>query len=40
LVIKGEVPANEIDDIPLEIKNYNPDSIPKESSKGEQLGLF
>ena len=40
LVIKGEFTANEIDDIPLEIKNYDPDSIPKESSKGEQLGLF
>jgi topoisomerase-4 subunit A len=40
LVIKGEFTANEIDDISLEIKNYHTDSIPKESSKGEQLGLF
>jgi len=40
LVIKGEGPTDEIEDIPLEIKNYNPDAIPKESSKGEQLGLF
>lgn len=40
LVIKGEVPPEEIEDIPLEIKNYTPDSIPKESTKGEQLGLF
>jgi len=40
LVIKGEVLTDEIEDIPLEIKNYNPDAIPKESSKGEQLGLF
>lgn len=40
LIIKGEVLANEIDEIPLEIKNYSTDSIPKEVNKGEQLGLF
>lgn len=40
LIIKGEVLTNEIDDIPLEIKNYSTDSIPKEANKGEQLGLF
>lgn len=40
LIIKGEVLANEIDEIPLEIKNYSTDSIPKEANKGEQLGLF
>ena len=40
LIIKGEVLTNEIDDIPLEIKNYSTDSIPKDANKGEQLGLF
>jgi topoisomerase-4 subunit A len=40
LTIKGEVLTNEIDDIPLEIKNYSTDAIPKETNKGEQLGLF
>jgi topoisomerase-4 subunit A len=29
-----------IDDIPLEIKNYSEDNIPKDINKGEQLGLF
>ena len=40
LTIKGEVVNTEIDEIPLEIKNYSAESIPKESNKGEQLGLF
>lgn len=40
LTIRGEVQTNETEDIPLEIKNYSADSIPKESNKGEQLGLF
>ncbi len=40
LTIKGQVLTNEIDDIPLEIKNYSTDAIPKEPNKGEQLGLF
>jgi topoisomerase-4 subunit A len=40
LTIKGQVLTNEIDDIPLEIKNYSTDAIPKETNKGEQLGLF
>ena len=40
LTIKGEVANTEIDEIPLEIKNYSAESIPKESNKGEQLGLF
>ena len=40
LTLKGQVLTNEIDDIPLEIKNYSTDAIPKEPNKGEQLGLF
>ena len=40
LTIKGEIVIKETEDIPLEIKNYSEDSIPKEASKGEQLGLF
>lgn len=40
LTIKGEVLTDEIEDIPLEIKNYSTDAIPKEANKGEQLGLF
>jgi topoisomerase-4 subunit A len=36
----GEIAEEEVDEIPLEIKNYAPEAIPKESSKGEQLGLF
>jgi hypothetical protein len=28
------------EDIPLEIKNYPTEQIPKDSTKGEQLGLF
>ncbi len=34
-------PANsEIDDIPFEIKNTDPEHLPKDSNNGEQLGLF
>ncbi len=40
LEIKSGIIEQEIDEIPLEIKNYAPDAIPKESNKGEQLGLF
>ena len=29
-----------VDDIPLEIKNYVSENIPKDINKGEQLGLF
>jgi topoisomerase-4 subunit A len=37
----SEPKSNEqTDDIPLEIKNYTEENIPKESSTGEQLGLF
>ena len=34
-------PANsDIDDIPFEIKNTDPEHLPKDSNNGEQLGLF
>jgi topoisomerase-4 subunit A len=33
-------PKEQTDDIPLEIKNYTEENITKESSTGEQLGLF
>jgi hypothetical protein len=34
----GETP--QIEDIPLEIKNYPSENLPKDTNKGEQLGLF
>ncbi len=46
VTFEEEIPNNsleetpEADDIPLEIKNYPSDSIPKDTNKGEQLGLF
>jgi hypothetical protein len=39
LPIEKENPAQEIDDIPFEIKNLNKDAGDKNGS-GEQLGLF
>jgi len=34
-------PVNsDIDDIPFEIKNTDPEHLPKDSNNGEQLGLF
>jgi topoisomerase-4 subunit A len=46
VTFEEEIPNNsleetpEADDIPLEIKNYPSESIPKDTNKGEQLGLF
>ncbi len=46
VTFEEEIPNNsleetpEVDDIPLEIKNYPSENIPKDTNKGEQLGLF
>jgi topoisomerase-4 subunit A len=46
VTFEEEIPNNslketpEADDIPLEIKNYPSENIPKDTNKGEQLGLF
>lgn len=40
ITLEEEPTASKSEDIPLEIKNYPTEQIPKDSSKGEQLGLF
>ena len=46
VTFEEEIPNNsleetpDVDDIPLEIKNYPSENIPKDTNKGEQLGLF
>jgi len=39
LIINSPV-NSEIDDIPFEIKNTDPEHLPKDSNNGDQLGLF
>ena len=39
ITLEEEPTASKSEDIPLEIKNYPTEQIPKDSSKGEQLGL-
>jgi topoisomerase IV subunit A len=40
ITLEEEPAESKGEDIPLEIKNYPTEQIPKDSSKGEQLGLF
>ena len=40
ITLEEEPAVSKSEDIPLEIKNYPTEQIPKDSSKGEQLGLF
>ena len=46
VTFEEEIPNNsleetpDVDDIPLEIKNYPSENIPKDTNRGEQLGLF
>lgn len=40
ITLEEEPTVSKSEDIPLEIKNYPTEQIPKDSSKGEQLGLF
>lgn len=40
ITLEEEPAESKSEDIPLEIKNYPTEQIPKDTSKGEQLGLF
>ncbi len=40
ITLEEEPTESKSEDIPLEIKNYPTEQIPKDSTKGEQLGLF
>jgi len=40
ITLEEEPTESTSEDIPLEIKNYPTEQIPKDSTKGEQLGLF
>jgi hypothetical protein len=40
ITLEEEIKLNPIEDIPLEIKNYDEENISKDTNKGEQLGLF
>jgi topoisomerase-4 subunit A len=40
ITLEEEPSESKSEDIPLEIKNYPTEQIPKDSTKGEQLGLF
>jgi hypothetical protein len=40
ITLEEEPTESKSEDIPLEIKNYPTEQILKDSTKGEQLGLF